>query len=338
MTPEPFEGKLNHLIGLAPFGPTCSLSGILPTAITESDSGLFMTDMDSLNLDLEEARTDCTKDSLWEYLHAARKNALATMETDLLTALESMYQLQLQPFRGLLGEQRAAGYVAGLTEGQTVSVSLTTRSLPGAFLKLYRIGLVVNSNVDVQVSVPGLVTPLTVVCSANTNSFTSLPEPLLLPLDGSTYTFSYVVSGFVPQANKLNCDCGGQQERINQYLIGLVNAPANGLILTLEAGCNGLAAVYATLAANGAAAKVLAAALRFQALALAVERILNSGTIQRFTLMEADQLYAKRNTYKKEYSDRIHWLVTPKGIDIAGCACYSPVAYYPALRKTGILS
>lgn len=338
MNAPPFAGRFNRLIGLSPTGPTCQQVGLTLEDITASDSPLFVTDIDSLNLDLSEAATDCGPDSLWQILAAARTNGLITMETDLLAAFDSLNTRRLQPFRGMIGQTESMGVVAGLSEGDTVSVALATNELPGAFVRITRIGLLVSNDADVQVSLPGLGAPVTVVCSANTASYTTLPEPLLLPLDGQSKTISYQIAGFRPRNNKLNCSCGGQQERVNQYLPGLVNTAANGLLLQAEAGCDALGALYESYQDGEAVSRVLATTLRLITLANAIQRIITSGQIKRFTLMENDQLYGKRNAYLKDYADRINWLAGPKGVDFTRSACYLCAAPEPRIQKRGILS
>jgi hypothetical protein len=349
MNKQPFSGRFNQLIGLSPTAPNCQQDNLTADAITKTayiaadgtslpGSLLYATDIDSLNLDLTEAADDCSPDSLWQILSASRINGLITMEENLLAAFDSYNQTRLQPFRGLIGQEQGRGYVQPLTEGQLMEVLLKTKPLPGAFLKISKIGLVVNSDVDVQVNVPGLATPVIVVCSANTASYTTLPEPLLIPLDGEPKAFSYTIQGFRPKANTLNCGCGGQQDRINQYLTGLVDAPAYGLLIGAEAGCDKMEAVFQAFEDGEAASRVLATALRLITLANAIQRIVTSGEVSRYTMMATEELYGRRASYMKDFADRINWLAGPKGIDQSTTACYYCPTTESKLAKRGILS
>jgi hypothetical protein len=335
----PFEGKFNSLVGLSPVAPNCQQENLTTAQITTADSGVYLTDIDSLNLSLTEAVDDCGNDSLWQILAAGRKNALQQMEIDLLAAFEQVNTKRLEPFRGLIGSVEGMGYVQGLTEGQLVTITLHTRNLPGAFLRITKMGLSVSHDVDVDVSVPGNSSPIMIVCSANTTSYTTLSEPLLVPLDGQPYSFSYTIAGFRPKANKLNCDCGGQQARINQYVSGLVDTPAFGLMLIAEAGCNVLEAVYDAAELEPVKQSVLAVSLRYLALKFAIERIINSGMINRFTMMGLDELYDRRKDYTNKYEQRIMWLASTKGIDLSNSACYTCLpTQQPGIKKKGILS
>jgi hypothetical protein len=349
MTAQPFAGRFNRLIALARFGPNCSLDKISEADITTTEyiaadgsvlpgSLLYATDVDSLNLDLTEAADDCSPDSLWQILFASRANGLIKMEEDLLAAFDSLNTARLASFRGLIGQEEGIGYVKGLVDGQTVAVTLNPELLPGASLTITKIGLVVSADVDVQVSLPGLAGPITVVCSANTASYTTLPEPLVIPLDGKPKVFSYTVQGFRPRNNTLNCGCGGQQDRINQYFRGLVDTPAFGLLLGAEASCNKIEAVFTAYEDGGAVSRTLARTLLLITLANAIQRIITSGEISRFTMMETDQLYGKRNNYMKDYADRINWLAGPKGVDLTTTACYYGKTTESRVQKRGILS
>lgn len=347
MNPQPFAGRFNRLIGLSPTGPNCQQQNITTDDITkieyiQADGSsmegglLYVTDIDSLNFDLTEAADDCTPDSLWQLLFASRTNGLIKMEEDLLAAFDSYNTTRLQPFRGLIGQETGIGYVKGLQDGQLVTTSIKTNQLPGATLTITRIGLLVSADVDVQVNLPGLNTPVTVVCSANTASYTTLEKPLVIALDGQNKNFSYVVQDFRPRNNTLNCGCGGQQDRINQYLPSLIDTPANGLLMVAEAGCNKLEAVYSAYEDGQAIMRTLARTLLLITLANAVQRIITSGTVQRFAMMENDQLLGKRASYMKDYADRINWLATK--IDQRDFACYNCPKSDSRLAKKGILS
>jgi hypothetical protein len=334
-----FKEKYAQLVGLSPVAPNCQQDDLTAAQIKASDSGIYLTDIDSLNLNLNEALDDCGYDSLWQILAAGRKNALQQMETDLMAAIGSINITRLQPFRGLIGETQSRGYATGLVEGQQINVAIGTRALPGAFVKVTKIGLLVSHNVDVAVSVSGKDTPFMVVCSADTPSYYTLPEPLYIPLDGTTTSFSYTIAGFRPKATQLACDCGGQMERIRQYLPGLVNTPAYGLLLVAEAGCSVWEAVYDTTDLDPVKLQVLAIALRYLALKFCIERIINSGIISRFTMMGIDELYQRRSEYNTKYEQRIGWLASDKGIDLSGSACYVCKPTKPSgMQKRGILS
>jgi hypothetical protein len=347
MNQQPFAGRFNRLIGLAPTGPNCQQDNLTTADITKTEyitadgsvldgSLLYVTDTDSLNLDLTEAADDCGPDSLWQILSASRVNGLIKMEEDLLAAFDSVNTTRLQGFRGLIGQEQGTGYVKGLTDGQLVTTSIRTNRLPGAMLTITKIGLLVSADVDVQVNLPRLTSPVTVVCSANTASYTTLQKPLFITLDGQNKDFSYVVQDFRPRNNTLNCGCGGQQDRINQYLPNLIDVPANGLLLVAEAGCDKLAAVYTAYEDKGAIMRTLARTLLLITLVNAVQRIMTSGKISRFTMMDDEGLRNKRASYLKDYADRINWLAN--NISQREYACYNCPKSESRIAKRGILS
>lgn len=316
-----FSEYFATLIGLSAVAPNCSVNGLTSAQITQSDSGLRITDTDTLNLKLADALDDCGPDSIWPLLAKARKNALEDFYTDLLAGISSLNDAKFTPFRGNIGQEDYKGIIP-TSNGQVITTTLAPNELPGAVLKLTEIGLLVDSNVDVSVKIPGLATPVIVVCSADTPSYATLPTPVLIPLEGKALNFTYVISNFSPYNNKLNCNCSVMQQRMNAYLPNLVDKPANGLLLKAELTCNPLHLITENADQMPAIYRVMATALTNKALEKTVELIQNSGVVDRYTMMESQYLWGKRNSYRKEYQDRINWLVSVDGFDMSLSSCY----------------
>jgi hypothetical protein len=59
-------------------------------------------------------------------------------------------------------------------------------------------------------------------------------------------------------------------------------------------------------------AKVMAYAVWYRAGMYLCDAILSSSNINRFTMLDRERLYAKKNSYKREYGDRIAWLTNPE--------------------------
>lgn len=318
---QTFAEKFGSLVGLHPEVPNCLPAGMTAAEITTSDSGRFITDTDELNLKLQDALDDCGPDSLWPLLKAARRSALDDTYTDLLTNVGSLNKQRFLPFKGEIGGTDYKGLVP-VTDGQTLTTSIRTKQLPGAVLMIKGIGLLVDSDVDVWVNVPGSSSPFLVVCAANTPSRLTLPAPVLVPLEGETLSFSYEINGFSPYNTKLSCGCSGMLQRASEYLPKLTDSPANGLLIDAELTCDPFHVISESADAIPAVYRVIAAAIRHKSLEKAIERIQNSGVVDRYTMMESQYLWGRRNAYRSDYQDCINWLVSPEGFNMELTACY----------------
>jgi hypothetical protein len=316
-----FSEYFQNLIGLSAVPPNCAVADLSTAQITDSDSGLRMTDTDTLNLRLSDAQNDCGPNSIWPLLAKAKKNALEDMYTDLLAQISSLNKERLPAFKGNVGQEAYKGSVNTM-EGQLVTTSFVPKDLPGAAMKITAAGLILDTDADVALRIPGLASPLMVVCSANTPSYAPLAAPLYISLEGKPLTFSYIASGFKPRNNKLNCNCSAMQTRLNEYIPKLVDIPANGLLLQCELTCNPLHLIIANSEQVPAIFRVLATALVNKALEKTVELIQNSGEVDRYTMMETSYLWGKRNAYRKEYQDRINWLCGADGFRLELSSCY----------------
>ena len=71
---------------------------------------------------------------------------------------------------------------------------------------------------------------------------------------------------------------------------------------------------------NDAIALVTAFAIQYKAGELVIENVMNSGEVNRFTMLRNEQLWGKRNHFRKEYFDRIDYL--SKVIDVSSSDCF----------------
>jgi hypothetical protein len=330
---QTFANRFGKLIALHPFAPNCTPENLTAADITEAgltdDRGIFKpfaeplyaTETDNLNLLLQDAMNDCDQDSIWQILAAARKSALTFFEEGLTAGIQNTNKARFERFQGNIGQYDTAGFVS-VVNGQRITTTITPRDLPGASITISEIGLLLDSDADVMVSVPGLDAPVLVVCAANTPSFATLSTPVTLPLEGQPLSFGYTVANFRPRNNKLNCDCSGRQALLKQFFPDLVDKPANGLMIKADIACNPLNIIFSNFDDNDTIKLVMKLALQFKTLEKAIERIQNSGVVSRYTMMEAEYLWGKRNNYRKEYQDRVNYLTSTEGFVVAGSGCF----------------
>jgi len=184
---------------------------------------------------------------------------------------------------------------------------------------------------------------------ANKLKWFTLPEPVYLPMystqvDFLQYFILYANPSFTPKDNSFRCcsmtlnfSCpvpiltpkendakyqfkkwcnvtgvnGSNVESIIDSNSGFTDH-AMGLVVDGVMGCNAQ-----SIACNDAdfdhsnIAKVMAYAVWYRAGVFLINSILSSTNINRFTMLDREPLYGKRNHYSSEYNNRLMWLANP---------------------------
>ncbi|MES2395672.1 MAG: hypothetical protein V4549_06700 [Bacteroidota bacterium] len=228
--------------------------------------------------------------------------------------------------------------------------------------------IIVYDNLDDQP-----VAQYTVQANANVLTWFDLPSPLNLDMNNEAdtenpnYYVLYQPSGFNPKDNKAGCGCGGgyryyfnantpafksyEKDRWSEYIMlagtqgdDLSNRAnwgtsemLNGLILDVDFKCRVQDLICnenLDFESNGLAL-AMANAIRYKAGALLIDSILASSQINIYTMTDRERLMGKKNSYTKEYQDRISWLgdqINIKANDCLACKDFDDVI------KTGIFS
>jgi hypothetical protein len=311
-----------HLFGLSRKAPQAMPSGLTNLDITESDVDIFLDELEGLNLKVVEASRDTQAGNLWELMHGVRRNAVHMLESDMLTAMLTLYGTSRQRFAGTIGGTGSTGLVQAHA-GQELGMRLVPKPGTGANLVIKRIGLLLDSDARVEVSISGVTGSFEVVASADTPSFVVLPTPVSISLDQvDAVTVSYLAGSFSARNNIISCGCTTQDGIMLGYFSTSGATPANGLMLDAEIFCDSRNVITRNFDASAEIEATLGYAARFKAGELLVEGIVASGAINRYTMLDREHLWGKRNHFRKEYQDRITWLVGSDGVDISLSACY----------------
>lgn len=344
------QQHFKNIFGLSASAPACLSSSDLNLSeadVTRSDSGIYLDEMDQLNLAILDAAQDCGVGSIWDLMGKARKNALKELETSLLAGLSGVTKQAREPYAGFIGQPTYRGLL-NAENGSRQSLKIKLPYLESVSMKIKRIGLILNSSATVGVHISGMPDPFEVVVAQTTPSFYTFTndkgeaEPLEIPFDGREVEFSYVVDGFLPYKNETSCGCGAKDRKLAEFFKAegggqILHQEASGIIIDAEISCSPKNVIFLNAQLNLSISNVIAFAARFKAAELLIERILNSDMINRYTMMDPQYLLGKRNHFRKEYQDRVNWLISPDGLDLSKDSCYV-CKKTTGFRKVGILS
>lgn len=321
--------QLEQLIGLS--NQDCNCTAAVPAIDAKaSQSGLYIAETEGLSLNLADAGRDCGVGSVWDMLNTARRNAAQHLLADTLQRFEDVYQAAREPFVGTLGTLAYRGRLDEGEEGFTVKRA----NLPGTTFTVDKVGAVVNYDGEVRISFPvvvqdpqtGIDTPdicsVLVVCAAYTPTLQMLPQAVRVPMNGEPFTVTVeLADDGQALANSIPCGCGLKDVILGRYFLDWPSS-AGGAILDGSITCDPTAIIANNLKLKPNVAKVVAFALQYKAAELAIEAILASGEINRFTMLSRERLWGKRDHYRLEYTTRLEHLSGSNGYDVKLGSCY----------------
>jgi hypothetical protein len=331
---------LNNIIGLSQTECLC-LTSQLPTGSDEisdynvSASGVFLDQLPGFNMNISSGADDCASGGIWERMNLARTNAIQDYKTNLLACLGMKYKPRINNFSGQLGQASFTGNL-NLTSAYA-GQKITPRQIKGGFITLKRIGILINQNANVTVHVYSnentstLIYSSTPIASAqNTLTWAALSTPLELPMWNDNQTIEYYVimelnGTFQPKSNKQNCGCGGQKIPYAEWLVTTgangndianptsfrLTTELNGIVLDISATCKVSELIcssqYPLDFENDVNALSIAYAIRFRAAAILYENILGSDNINRFTMMNRDEMARNIVEWNNKYTEWINY-------------------------------
>lgn len=346
------------IYGLSRTDCNCFTTGI-PWNVSDSDSGLYLDEVEGLSLEVLKNVGDCVNGSLWELMERARASSILSYKTDLMNYIGQRTLRRRQSFSGMIGDDRwntrlqLSENFAGLT-WQVAPVR-------SGFMRFKGVGMLFDSAgaFDVILYDNQSNTPLATwnVTAAQTTmlgqvTWFRLPTPLSLPLYDSSknylrYWLIYIPSTAPnPKDNRLNCGCGN----LPSYNVWSLNSPQfksmnppnakynwfdwaimkgtrgnlltqreqqwliteemHGLVIDADFICKNEDIICKDLLDydNDELSMVQAYCTRYKAAEILIELILSSPKPNRFTLLDRERLWGKRNHYRKEYDGRIEYI------------------------------
>lgn len=221
----------DNIIGLSRTQCSCTT---VPSDASISDSGLWMDELDGMNLKLVEATADCNRGNVWELMATSRYEAVESFKNDLLSCIRSESRIKRPPFNGVIGDSIKANKWINLSN-TFHGFKISCADIQAGYVKLKRIGVYFNQSATFDITVysnldENIVDTIEVTTVANELTWITLTEPLELDINnpygsgGVEYYFIYEPSGGIKAKNVVvSCGCGGFQPSWNigmpQYMM-----------------------------------------------------------------------------------------------------------------------
>ena len=355
----------NNIIGVSETNCSCLTSKFGSEKINNvpwykvSKSGLFLNDLPGIiGISGTDANTDCD-DDLATFYQRAIKNATRMMHDDLVTGLLKKFKQIKLAYSG-----KACSTDYGVTETLSNSyagVMARTTGMKGGSLVLNTIYAMFDTTVaELTIKVYRAlrnsknfehVEDIVISTEANALKPNLLRSPKSYPLceEGYDYYFLYDTTGINPKNNQISCGCGAGEAQLNEYarFYGIKgndlaqitsfsqDGYSKGLAFDLSVGCDTSRVACDLYQRYQDFTIVMAHAVRFKAGELVHELVLNSDDINRYTMMNREYLWGKRNHFRSEYNDRIEWMV--ETADLSNYDCFTCNNNTHGVHRGGIL-
>lgn len=335
---------LKNIIGLSRTKCEC-LTDQLPTGSDEisdynvSASGVFMDELPGFNINIASGADDCAKGGIWERMARAREAAILDYKTNLLGCLGTKYKSRINNFRAQLGQAKFQGNasLSTLYAGQKINPV----RVRGGYFSINRIGILINQNANVIVYVYSdkngselIYSSTPIAATANTLTWAQLSTPLELPMSednqGGEINY-YVVMGlngtFQPKNNKKDCGCGGKKDPYTDWFsvsgitgndmtnldsLRSTSNSLNGIIVDIDVKCKVSEIVcseeYPFDYENDTNALSTAYAIRYRANAILYQDLLGSDNINRFTMLNRDQLVLDIREWNDKFVEWVNYV------------------------------
>lgn len=209
-------GCYTGIIGLSQRDCDCHDPDGKPIDASTSASGLYLDELEGLNLQQLKAAADC--DGLWDMMDRARSSAIKEMQRDLLACISTNTEESRRPVRQRIGDASNSSRTLSLSNTYHGMV-IQTADMVGGTMTVYRIGLKMDQTGALDVSVydrvnSTVIQTYTVPTIAGTESFYTLPTPLVLQMEADysanpRYYFLFQPGGMKAHNVRFHCGCSG---------------------------------------------------------------------------------------------------------------------------------
>lgn len=344
----------DHIIGLTRTQCDCFT---VPADASESDSDLYLDELESLNA--IQSLENCTDgDDLWDYMVNARKNAVIKFKADLNTVLLTNYKIKRPAFTGSIGRvNHTASFItstgtyygvrlfcADIREG-TMTINKITTYFDQTGTKT----VFIYDNTNTLIDTLTLNTLANQVCENVVGLELPLHSDLVTNLE---YYLVYEGSSNYPKNNDIKCTCGHFKATFDTHkpywygqhggfdwakwvMVGSVVQTSLDFMNMCGTCANRMMGLILNLSFKCDANKIWCEELvdtenpMFGAMALAVQYkagielaswILNSGNLNRWTMINTEQLQANIVDWQNKYQEMVNFI--GNNLEINSNDCY----------------
>jgi hypothetical protein len=158
--------------------------------------------------------------------------------------------------------------------------------------------------------------------------------PMMVGGEIVDYYIMYDRQGALPKNNSLTCNCGNKERILNNFLtregVGTTDLTmlkgaatygyAMGLSFNVDVRCDTGEFICREYSDDNAIAIAFAHAVRYRANWWLNEQVLKSDQINRYTMMNREYMWGKRNHFRSEWETRIQWIGA--NIDMSSTDCF----------------
>lgn len=338
---------LEKIIGLSTNPCPCYDDG-RPTDYNESNSGLFLDELDGLELKMIGGDIECGENDIWEKMIKSLDNAKINYRKDLLKCIGETSGMKRKPFYGIIGLTEWNQSIVVGTD--YLGVKLEGCNIKGGEFTLNGINTLMDANAVFDIEVYNNISPTPLLTKPNINAVADTitenifaSDPLLtFPMyseecDNLEYYIVYKPVGFAPRNNDVTCGCSRRPEwekwiDVDGIAGNLVSGiedwstspKANGLFLNIQFNCNVSDLICGGTNApvdfeNDDVAMSMAYAIRYDAGRSLIDNILGSGRINSYTMLPSESLWNLRNHFVERYENLILYICQETDITSNGC-------------------
>lgn len=326
---------LNQIIGITQKTCECLEDKPQDHEYDVSLSGYFIDDIEhGIPLQFPSKATGCG-DDFWTVMETARSDAISEFYTDLLASIYTQNEAKYEAWSGQVGEEKSN--IPLLTSLQSyIGMRIDPGAIRGGVLKLHSVtvwtdtahsqDLLIYRNNFEEVHTE----PFTSVAGVKQEITLDVDLPFYVNDVKQTYWILYQKENSKPYNVKFDCGCG-LASRVKPYesfatfrgtSIGLDGGSldidtevtstqyTNGLLLNASLSCESMNWIcfrdeeYKT----DPFARVMAKTIQLYAIKKLINYVLNSGSINKWTLLDRKHLYGRVSHLKKEIGNRLPYL------------------------------
>lgn len=311
-----------------------------PDDWNESSSGYYLTDYEN-GLPLVDAlfaNTDCSEESIWDMLRSARAEAIRDFQSDLVQSLNVSRESRLMTWRGVIGKTEGQFNTPAARVGVQIrpvyrmkDAYLTVKALhysietPGGYI------------VTFESNDPAFSTKTALITSNGTGwERYELPNPIQLPMYSITeeslrYSITIQTNGARTRTNRIFCckkpawasmlHVGGVSvaNSVNNEL-NYTGSHMGGIGVEAYFDCDKLAWLCDLEEMNGVDfLDLVARCIQYKGAIKLAGRILESGRVNYYTVLQPEAMQAKRQRLQQLYADAMAWLVQNMPANVSSC-------------------